>query len=194
MKLPSFTTILVPVIVLVSLVIGFIVTSVSPPLAADLQAKAQITGPGITGNLALLQGTDGLVRVRVELQGNPQTLTPGLHGLHLHETGSCQAAGQTAFGAAKGHFDPGPFGSSTPVEANHPYHMGDLPNILIDQRGRGRLQTSTNRIALTNGPLSLFDADGSAVIVHKLNDQFKAGGSAAEAGGARLACGVIEKT
>jgi Cu-Zn family superoxide dismutase len=36
-------------------------------------------------------------------------------------------------------------------------------------------------------PVSLLDSDGSAIIVHKLTDQVKAGGTAADAGGGRLA-------
>ena len=50
-------------------------------------------------------------------------LTPGKHGVHLHQTGKCEPD----FTAAGGHFDPGP-ASNTDPDANHPFHMGDLPN------------------------------------------------------------------
>ncbi len=175
------------------LLFGIVLSLAPPSLAAQLRARAQISGPEITGRLDLRQDGDSLVRVRVQLQGAPGVLTPGLHGVHIHETASCEPSGQTAFGGAKGHFDPGPFGSSTPVEANHPFHLGDLPNIEIDERGRGELETVTSRFALTAGPLSLFDRDDSAVIIHRQTDQLKAEGTAAEAGGARLACGLIER-
>ena len=151
-------------------------------------AKAQISGPGITGTLRLGQNPV-LVWVNLDLQGDTTILTPGLHGIHIHQTASCEEPGFTSAG---GHFDPGPYGNSTPVYENHPYHTGDLPNIEIDESGKGRLKTVTTRFSISEGPLSIFDSDGSAIIVHQLPDLLKAGGTAAEAGGGRLACGVIE--
>lgn len=158
----------------------------------DLQATAPISGPGITGTLKAIQKTDGFVWLSIDLQGDPKILTPGFHGVHFHEKGSCQADTEKPFTSAGGHFDPGPFGSSTPVEANHPYHLGDLPNIKVDVQGKGRLETFASSFTLSDGPLSLFDSDGTAIIVHKLTDQRKAKGTAADAGGPRLACGVIQ--
>ncbi len=155
-------------------------------------AKAQITGPGITGNLKLRQDPGGFVWVYLNLQGDPAILTPGLHGFHIHQTGSCQEGQQPPFISAGGHFDPGPYGNTTPVEANHPYHLGDLPNAEIDETGRGKLSAITTRFTLSESPLTVFDSDGSAVIVHALTDQMIAGGTAAQTGGPRLACGVIE--
>jgi Cu-Zn family superoxide dismutase len=158
----------------------------------DLKANALISGPGITGILKATQTTNGWVWLSVDLQGEPKILTPGLHGVHFHEKASCQAQGEKPFSSAGGHFDPGPFGSSTPVEANHPFHLGDLPNIKINVRGKGRLEAFASGFTLADGPVSLFDSDGSAIIVHKLPDQRKAGGTAADAGGSRQACGVIQ--
>ena len=40
------------------------------------------------------------------------------------------------FTSAGGHFDPGPNGNTDP-DANHPYHMGDLPNMEVDANGNG---------------------------------------------------------
>ncbi len=156
-------------------------------------AKTKIEGPEITGEATFTEEKNGAVRVEVAVQGNPKVLTPGLHGIHLHAVGSC-TSGAKPFSGAGGHFDPGPMGSSTPVEANHPYHLGDLPNLVVDQSGRGKLRTITNRISLKDSPTGLFDTDGTAIIIHKLQDQIKAGGTADEAGGGRLACGIIEKS
>lgn len=156
-----------------------------------LQASAPISGQGITGTLKVTQNNPDFVFVSVELEGDPKTLTPGLHGVHIHEKGACEAGGEKPFSSAGGHFDPGPFGSSTPVEKNHPYHLGDLPNIKINALGKGRMETFASSFTLADGAVSLFDSDGSAIIVHKLPDQRKAEGTAEEAGGGRLACGVI---
>jgi len=168
---------------------------VSPTNGASpqLKAQAQISGPGISGTLKATQTENGFVWMAVELKGDPKILTPGLHGVHIHEKGACQEGTEKPFTSAGGHFDPGPFGSSTPVEKNHPYHLGDLPNIKINPLGQGRLEAFVSSVTLSDGPTSLFDSDGSAVIIHKLTDQKKAGGTADEAGGGRLACGAIAK-
>ncbi len=159
----------------------------------DIVAKAQIFGPDITGELKLEQGENGIVQVSVALRGDPTVLTAGLHGIHIHEKSICEEDAQPRFSTAGGHFDPGPFGNSTPVQDNHPYHLGDLPNIEIDERGEGRLETVTSRITLSQSPVSIFDQDGSAIIVHQNQDEMVAEGTAAQAGGGRLACGVIEQ-
>jgi len=126
------------------------------------------------------------VDVRARITG----LTPGAHGMHVHENAVCDPA--TSFATAGGHFDPGPAGNSEPVDANHPYHLGDLPNLIVSSRnGVGRLQHTTSRITLSPGPLSVFDANGSAVIVHVNPDRGIPGVTGAS-GGARVACGIIE--
>jgi len=181
-------------IALVLLLLTTACSSSAADFSKDLQAKAAIAGHGITGTLKAIQTpAKGFVWVAVEIQGDPKVLTPGLHGVHIHEKGVCQAELEKPFSSAGGHFDPGPLGSSTPVEKNHPYHLGDLPNIKIDAIGKGRLETFASSFRLSkDDPTSLFDLDGSAVIVHKLVDQRKAGSTAEDAGGGRQACGVIE--
>ena len=68
---------------------------------------------------------------RFEVKG----LTPGLHGVHLHAVGKCEPD----FTAAGGHFDPGPAGNPDP-DANHPFHMGDIPNLEANASGAGRAE------------------------------------------------------
>jgi superoxide dismutase, Cu-Zn family len=99
---------------------------------SSLAARVDLVGADITGTLILTQQENGLVRIRGTIQGDPATLTPGLHGLHIHSVGVCEPGAQPPFSTSGGHFDPGPFGSEVPVEANHPYHLGDLPNLLVD--------------------------------------------------------------
>ena len=142
------------------------------------------------GTLTLLErvSDEGIKLVDVELVVSGDTFAPGKHGVHIHETGDC-----TPCSAAKGHFDPGP-NSNTSPDGNHPFHMGDLPNVEVDENHRGRLWTTTSRITLSDGPLSIFDADGSAVIVHVGADTYcPEGEKPGCAGGARAACGVIHR-
>ena len=123
-----------------------------------------------------------LVDVFIRVKG----LSPGKHAVHIHETANC-----TPCGSAQGHFDPGP-NSNTSPDGNHPFHSGDLVNIKINHRGHGTLHTTTSRITLSPGPLSLFDADGSAFIIHVGEDTYCPNGAVTGcAGGARAACGII---
>ena len=55
-----------------------------------------------------------------------------MHGVHLHAVGKCEPD----FAAAGGHFDPGPAGNMDP-DANHPFHMGDIPNLQVGADGEG---------------------------------------------------------
>jgi Cu-Zn family superoxide dismutase len=167
----------------------------SPAVAAPnaLHASAILAGPpgsGISGRVDFTQAPadadfpEPTVWVVVHVDG----AAPGLHGFHIHEVGSCVAP---AFTAAGGHFDAGPFGNSNP-DANHPYHMGDLPNVEVNNAGLGHMNHRTSRITLSAGPLSVFDANGSAVILHLNPDQGITGApGSGVSGGPRIACGVI---
>ena len=128
---------------------------------------------------------EGIKEVRVNMM--VKGLSPGKHAVHIHETASCRPCG-----SAGGHFDPGDFGMTNP-DANHPFHSGDLINIEANKRGNAHLNTTTTRVTLSDGPLSLFDPDGSAFIIHVLEDTYCPEGNVSMcAGGGRAACGVIE--
>ena len=152
------------------------------------RAHASIKGEGITGTAELVEtemGTGKEVMVTVSVKG----AKPGLHGVHLHAVGKCEPD----FAAAGGHFDPGPAGNPDP-DMNHPYHMGDLPNLQVGSDGSGTLKARTTRVTVSEGPLSVFDADGTAIIVHGNQDQGITGAAkSGVSGGPRIACGVLDK-
>ena len=156
--------------------------------AGAMKAHADIKGEGITGTLTLTerkQGNATAVDYALEVKG----LKPGRHGVHLHAVGKCEPD----FAAAGGHFDPGPAGNTDP-DANHPFHMGDIPNLEVGADGSGKMTGVTTRVTLSAGPLSLFDEDGSAVIIHGNEDQGTTGApKSGVSGGPRVACGVITK-
>jgi Cu-Zn family superoxide dismutase len=156
--------------------------------AGIARAHADIKGEGITGTVELVetqQGTGKIVNITLTVTG----LKPGMHGVHLHAVGKCTPD----FAAAGGHFDPGP-ASNTDPDANHPFHMGDIPQISAPASGPATMKAVTTRVTLADGPLSLFDADGSAIIVHGNPDQGITGEpKSGVSGGPRVACGVIEK-
>lgn len=161
-----------------------------------LRAKAAIAGPGITGEADLYEEYEGRVRIKLKLQGTPESkLTPGRHAIHIHEVGNCEP-----FSAAKGHYD-GNIDPQVNPEANvssglgnHPYHLGDLQNLAVDSDRKGSLYTVTSRVTLSSGLNTLFDSDGSAFIIHGLPDEYLPDPPTKDApGGPRIACGVIMK-
>jgi len=156
--------------------------------AVVARAHATIAGPGVTGTAELTERKDGTGTV-VEIVVTARGLKPGLHGVHLHAVGKCEPD----FLAAGGHFDPGPAGNTDP-DANHPFHMGDIPQLEVGANGEGTLHAVTTRVTIGDGPLTLFDADGTAIIIHANPDQGITGApKSGVSGGPRVACGVLTK-
>jgi len=170
-----------------------IATAMSVAAAAQARgsqaaATADITGKGIKGTAELTERTQAggkIVEISLQVSGLP----PGRHGVHLHAVGKCEPD----FTAAGGHFDPGP-ASNTDPDANHPFHMGDIPNLEVAANGTGSMKVMTTRVTLSDGPLSVFDADGTAIIIHGNEDQGITGApKSGVSGGPRIACGVLAR-
>lgn len=145
-----------------------------PPVTVTAEIK-DAKGAAI-GSVVLTQAPKGVL-IRLETTG----LTPGWHGLHLHETGDCSASDFTSAG---GHTHGG--GSRVHGLLNpNANETGDLPNLFADHHGAASAELFT---ALTTLP-SLKDANGSALVIHASPDDHLAqpiGGS-----GGRVACAVI---
>ena len=169
--------------------------------AAGLKATADIKGctdPKISGTATLTEKETAegikLVTVKMTVKG----LRDGKHAVHIHQTAACEPCS-----AAKGHHDPGPFGQTRPDSAqdqvpandiNHPFHMGDLVNLTV-RDGKGTMKHTTSRVTLSPGVLTLFDADGSAFIIHTNEDTYCDEDNELKkgcAGGPRDACGIIQ--
>ncbi len=134
------------------------------------------------GTAQLWQDPNGLVNVEIASLALP----PGTHGIHFHAVGICDG-GSTAFSTAGAHYNP--LGKEHGLENPLGPHAGDAPNIVTPASGIGKVGFSTNRVLLTPGAISLFDADGSSIVVHaNADDQLSqpSGNS-----GARIACGVV---
>jgi Cu/Zn superoxide dismutase len=126
------------------------------PLGATA-AHAATSGPVVSGTLTDVTGKvfgavsmadeGGKVRVVVFATG----LTPGFHGVHVHAIGTCNGPDFTSAG---GHF-------SVPGQT-HANHAGDFPPLYVNADGSGTEVFTTDRFHTAD----LFDADGSAVIVH----------------------------
>jgi Cu-Zn family superoxide dismutase len=159
-----------------------------------IRAKAIVVGPtGISGTVYFTESpVDKYTPVsEVQVVADVDGLSPGYHGMHIHEIGACVPP---TFASAGGHFDPGPFGNSTQVDLNHPYHAGDLPAIYANDAGHAHREYTSSRFTLRQNAgnlLSLFDANGSAVVIH-LNPDLGINGVVGASGGPRIACGVIQ--
>jgi Cu/Zn superoxide dismutase len=132
------------------------------------------------------------VGASLEITGTLRSLTPGIHGIHLHAVGQCVAP----FSSAGGHWNPlqRQHGADNPQGP----HYGDLQNIRADARGNavvrvtapqnaGRGRGRPDRTSLTQPALS--DADGAAIVIHAEPDDYRTDPSGNS--GARVACGVI---
>ena len=174
------------------------------PAAAQQVRKATATlascaDPNVkVGSAFLVEVPSAEALKTVEVFLSVRGLAPGKHAVHIHEVGACTPAPSCA--GAGSHLDQGPAEANVPVTDNHPWHSGDLVNLNVGADGRGVLIATTTRFALSepaNRPagreLSLFDADGSAIIIHALPDLYCPDPADANcAGGGRVACGVIQ--
>ncbi len=150
-------------------------------LAPGSRATAELKDKdGKTVATATLSERPGGVLVRMEAKG----LTPGLHAVHVHTVGKCEGP---AFTSAGGHFNPA--GKKHGLKSPDGPHAGDLPNMLVEKDGTGHFEATTDRITLRAGPMSVFDADGSALMIHAGTDDNVTDptGNA----GDRAACGLI---
>jgi Cu-Zn family superoxide dismutase len=129
-----------------------------------------------------------------DISGNPVS---GKRAVHIHEVASCQPCS-----SAGSHLDfnrnPATLAmepNNVPVHVNHPYHSGDLINLPINTQGRGSVSHVTSRVAITTPQLSIFDGNGSSIVIHALPDLYCPDPSDANcAGGGRAACGILQRT
>ena len=141
------------------------------------------TGKAV-GTARLTGESTGAVRLVVHVDG----MTAGDHGIHFHAVGSCGAPGDSvAFAAAGGHHNP--LTRKHGLENPDGPHAGDLPNLPVGANGSGDLDTRTALATLRDGPTTLLDANGSALVVHAAADDQKTDPSGNS--GARVACGVL---
>jgi Cu-Zn family superoxide dismutase len=132
------------------------------------------------GTVTLTQMEQG-VSVFAEAQGLPA----GTHAFHIHETGDCQPPD---FQSAGGHYNPESHQHGWNNAEGH--HAGDLPNVQVADDGAISIEYFTDAVTLGEGDNTVYDDDGSAIVIHEGEDDYESDPTG-EAGG-RIACGVIE--
>jgi len=150
----------------------------NPKAAATLGATK---GSSASGGVTFEQRGDKVV-VTAKVSG----LSPGGHGFHIHEKGDCSSDDGMSAG---GHFNPDGkrHGWMNPAGL----HAGDLPNLIVGPDGSGRAEFYAPRVTLGAGSQSLFQPDGTALVIHAGPDD-EATDPAGNSGD-RIACGVITR-
>ena len=162
------------------------VAAIAVACFASLSAQAQTakaalkdaTGKDV-GQVQLTQTPHGVL-LKLSVKGIP----PGEHAFHVHAVGKCEPP----FTSAGGHFNPA--SKKHGMQAAEGQHAGDMPNLYIPANGELVVEVANPMISLVKGqPNTVFDADGSAIIIHAGVDDYKTDptGNA----GDRIACGVI---
>jgi|GEM_PF-79480 len=147
-------------------------------------ATAELKNPqGKTMGTATLRQAPHGVLIQVELTDIPA----GVHALHIHENGSCEAPD---FKSAGGHFNP--TGGGHGFLAGEDHHAGDMPNFEAPESGKVTVERINSRVSLLSGRSnSLFGPEGTALVVHSGADDYRSQPSGDA--GKRIACGVIKK-
>lgn len=140
------------------------------------------TSGATVGQAIFTEGPDG-VTIRVRVEG----MTPGEHGWHLHAVGICDPKGDEPFSSAGPHWNPTEQPHGGPESPHH--HVGDFGNITVGEDGAGDSQITTRDFTLGEGPTSVFDTDGTAIIIHAGTDDLTSQPSGNS--GPRFACGVV---
>lgn len=137
---------------------------------------------GLPGGTAQLLANGSQVNISIAAAG----LSQGVHAVHLHQTGSCEAPD---FESAGDHLNPqnAQHGHENPAGP----HFGDLPNLTIGASGAGTV-SATLRGTREQALAWIFDADGTAVVIHASADDYRTDPSG-NAGG-RIACGVLTRS
>ena len=168
--------------------------SLAPLMLAGCVPMAAPDVPVSTSDLISSSGAVlGTVRVFSEPTGvmlriNASGLPAGMHGVHVHMTGRCDAP---AFTTAGGHWNPAvrKHGHKNPAG----FHIGDLGNLGVGADGKiiAGLLVPGARVTTANygeGPV-LRDADGAAIVIHANADDEMTDPSGNS--GDRIACAIL---
>lgn len=162
-----------------ALALGAPVLALASAGASHASAELRDAAGETVGWATLTEDATGRLHVNVHVKG----VSAGPHGIHIHAVGACSPD----FGAAGGHHNP--FGVVHGLDTATGGHAGDLPNLEVNAAGVGHLAATSERASLSSGPATIFDANGSALVIHAGPDD-QVTNPTGNSGG-RIACGVI---
>uniref|UniRef100_A0A8C5N405 Superoxide dismutase [Cu-Zn] n=1 Tax=Leptobrachium leishanense TaxID=445787 RepID=A0A8C5N405_9ANUR len=145
-------------------------------------AVAMLSGEGlIQGVVRFLQASEDNCIIDGTLDG----LSPGLHGVHIHEFGDlsegCASCGE--------HYNPDGSSHGAPGDIDH--HVGDLGNIFANDDGQAAFRMENERVKVWN-------IIGRSLVVDEKEDDLGQGNDSLSKitgnSGRRLACGIIARS
>ncbi len=150
---------------------------IAAPAAAATATLADASGK-VFGRAKIVQTSHGL-RLTVKVKG----MEAGTRGLHIHAVGQCDGPKFTSAGP---HWNPGgkQHGRDNPLGS----HSGDMPNLIVNAKGRGSLSFDLHGSKLGDTS-DLIDADGAAIVIHAKPDDYKTDPTGNS--GDRIVCGVL---
>jgi Cu-Zn family superoxide dismutase len=157
-------------------------TPIATPTAVALDVPLIDANGDAVGLATFTENADG-VTVHLLVQG----LSPGEHGWHLHEFGVCDPNSDEPFSSAGGHWNPTAQPHGAPDADEH--HVGDFGNLVASADGLADVEITTADFTFEAGQTSVFDEDGTAIVVHEGPDDL--GTQPSGDSGPRYACGVV---
>ncbi|BBY37897.1 superoxide dismutase [Cu-Zn] [Mycobacterium mantenii] len=150
----------------------------TPPAPGGGSLSAELKTPdGRSAATATFDFTGGYVTVTVKTAA-PGILTPGIHGLHVHEIGKCEPNSVAPTGGAPGNFLSAGGHYQAPGHTGKP-ESGDLASLQVRQDGSAYLVTTTDSFNRDD----LLAGNKTALMLHGAQDTENAMD--------RIACGVI---
>jgi Cu-Zn family superoxide dismutase len=148
--------------------------------AATAVAEIKLADGTSAGTVTLMELAAGVL-LKFDLKGLP----PGPHGFHVHEIGKCEGD----FSSAGAIYNP--LGAKHGFINEEGPMAGDLPNIVAGPDGTARAEVISPYLHLNKDTDdTLFDADGSALVVYEKADDYQ---TDPEGGGdKRIGCGPIK--
>lgn len=119
----------------------------------------------VIGTAHFTEDQDGNVELHLELSG----LEEGEYGMHIHEVGLATAP---TFEDAGSHFNPTDVEHGTESETGP--HLGDLPNLVVDENGEVDEVYQLEGVTLDpEGENTLNSVDGTTLIIHTAADDYE---------------------
>jgi len=144
-------------------------------------AVAEMRSGSVLGVARFVQVSEDLCVI----DGTVDGLTPGLHGLNIHELGDlsqgCLSTGD--------HYNPRNCRHGAPRDSER--HVGDLGNILADKNGRASFRLEDKNV-------KVWDVIGRSLVVHSEEDDLGRGSNVLSRingnSGPGLTCGIIARS
>lgn len=150
-----------------------------PPVPIAVANLNPTQGSTASGTATFVERSGKLI-----VDGRFKGLTPGQHGIHIHEKGDCSAPDAMSAG---GHYNPTGEPHGGPDSAKR--HGGDFGNLTADANGEAVLHATLDTGRVGIGKLAANTIAGKALVIHADADDLQS--QPAGNSGKRVACGVI---